>query len=116
MEQKNISGIPGTPQKLDITKMLTVSTAHIHYETMDKILEDGTKNDLGLAVYKKSAPSGENYGVFLYLSPGAAYGETNENMPEELAALIKFARDNGCGILCLDSDGMELEGYPTFEW
>ena len=101
-------------QKLNITKVLTVFTGHVTQETFETLMLDGVTNDLGLAVYTKAAPNqGGNYGLYIYLDPSV---DDYESLPEDLVSLINLAIENDCMILCLDSDGMELEGFPIFEW
>lgn len=101
-------------QKLDITKMLTVSTAHVSEKTFEALKLDGATNEIGLAVYGKSTCDNEvNYGLYIYLDRQAV---DNANIPDDLKPLIRLAQDNGCEVLCLDSDGMELDDYEIFDW
>ena len=101
-------------QKLDIVKMLTVFTGHVREETFEALRLDGIANEIGLAVYGKDTCDNEAcYGLYIYLDKQAV---ENTNIPEDLKPLIKLAQDNGCEVLCLDSDGMELDGYMVFDW
>lgn len=101
--------------KLEIVSMLTVSMAHVSKETYDRLLEDGTCNDLALSVYEKAVPQDrdESFGVYIYLD-SVAPGE--KRLPEDLRALVDFALEHNCGVLCLDGDGPELEGFVLYEW
>lgn len=99
-------------QKLDIVKMLTVSTCHVTKKTFDALYQDGITNKIGLPVYGKSTCDNKiNYGLYVYLD-----NAEKANIPEDLAPLIKLAQDNGCAILCLDSDGMVLDDTEIFDW
>lgn len=86
---------------LEITKMLTISTAHISEETNQLLLDEEVDvTCFGL----------DEYG-WLILSYGP-----EENLPEDLAACLKFADDHGCAWLRLDSDGMIVDGLEVFDW
>ena len=94
--------------------MLTVSTAHVSEKTFEALKLDGATNEIGLAVYGKSTCDNEvNYGLYIYLDRQAV---DNANIPDDLKPLIRLAQDNGCEVLCLDSDGMELDDYEIFDW
>lgn len=102
-------------QPLDIIKMITVSSGHVSEETFEALAMDGIRNKYGLPIYSKSAPgNSEGYGLFIYLTSGCIDEETE--IPEELKSLVKLAQDNGCEVLCLDCDGPEIEGIPTYDW
>lgn len=96
-------------RKLQISKMLTVSSAHIKEETA-QFLNDETRDEL--IVYPKLV-----YGWFILANPGTEDFEAElTRIPEELANLIRFAKENGCDWLCLDCDGDKVEGLPIFDW
>ncbi len=97
---------------LEITKTLTVSTGHVTKDTFKRLLNDGMLNEIGLPVYKK-ATDGDMFGLFVYIEPNCL---DYNKIPEDLAVLVKLAQDEGCGILCLDNDGPELENITTYEW
>lgn len=102
----------GRTQGPEIVGMLTVSTSHVSQETYRKLEQDGTRNEIGLPVYAKSAPEdGDCYGLYVYLE-----NISWDTVPSDLGHLIKLAQQNGCGILCLDSEGPELENMPKFDW
>lgn len=37
-------------------------------------------------------------------------------MPVDLVAVFKMAQQEQCDIICLDCDGMRVEGLPEYEW
>ena len=99
---------------MEISKMLTISTAHVSEKTAD-LLEN---NKLKVVVYNK-----EDFGWFIHLDEDnlTNYYDSNDTesyfyVPEELLKLMKFAQDLGCDWLCLDCDGEELEYFDTFDW
>ena len=42
--------------------------------------------------------------------------EEYEEFPKDIVACMRFAREQGCSWLCLDCDGCEAEGLPTYTW
>lgn len=99
---------------LEISKMLTISTAHVTKDTFEALLLDGIRNEIMLPVYAKITPDNEqNFGLFIYVEPTCV---EQGQIPEDLMQLIKLAQENDCSILCLDGDGPEVEGYQTYDW
>ena len=98
------------PKGLEISKMLTVSTAHVKEETLEALSET-LQNDIGLPVYVKGNPdNGSNFGVYIYLEPAGL-----SQISEDLKPLIDIAIENNCNVLCLDGDGPILKGFKTYE-
>lgn len=87
---------------MEISKMLTVSTAHINKETAKML--DG---DIDIVIYDKGV-----YGWFIHIPDDPE----EYNIPQELLKLMKFAKDLDCDWLCLDSDGEILDYLETYEW
>ena len=95
---------------MEISKILTLSTAHITESVSEALDNDPNTNELGLTVYKKA-----DYGWFIYIPED--YDKTaKEGLPECLKACIDLALKNDCNILCLDCDGEEEPTLPTYEW
>ena len=93
--------------KLEISKMLTISTVHISEETakkMDITVENG---ELPLSVYRK-----ERYGWWIYLTPGIS---NNNYLPNDLKDCITLAAENHCQWLCIDCDGRVVPGLKKYE-
>lgn len=93
---------------LEISKMLTLSTAHITKETAN--LLDNVDTPIDVCIYDKGTAT-DHYGWFLV--DWALAGET---IPEDLRACFKLAESKGCNWLCLDCDGAVTELLPTYEW
>lgn len=94
-------------KSLEISKMLTLSTAHIKKSTADFLNDsDGT----GLISYMK-----KEFGWFIYLNT-EYIKEIASSIPEDLERVIKFAQDNDCLWLCLDRDGNLIKELPAYEW
>ena len=96
----------------EITKMITLSTAHISEETARKLERDikhGT-NYVPLPVFNKA-----EYGWFICIS---SYLEMlNEiELPEDLKACCLLATENDCEWLCLDCDGIIVPDLSIYEW
>ena len=99
---------------LDITKMLTLSTAHISEHTeklLSQISED--KMESRLIVYKKG-----EYGYFIYVTKDAdgIIVPYKQEIPEELHQCLCLADELGCNVLCFDRDGEISKALKTFDW
>lgn len=91
---------------LEITKTLTLSTAHITKETAT-FLDSDPDN---LIVYKKG-----EYGWFINID-SEIFEEELTSIPYDLVTLIILAKENECSYLCLDCDGLIVEELPVYEW
>ena len=95
-----------TKGNLEITNMLTLSTAHIKEETA-KMLDAGKDC---ITVFSKGG-----YGWFIYVDK-EVLEENKNSLPNDLLATIQLADENNCNWLCLDCDGEITEALPTYEW
>lgn len=84
----------------EISKMLTLSTSHISAATAAQL----AKNDqITVPYYPKS-----DFGWFIYIDRELCQSADKtdaQQIPKDLQALIYYANDLDCEILCLDSDG-----------
>lgn len=97
---------------MEVTKTVTLSTAHISPRTREMVRRAISSDDLGLPVYAKG-----EYGWFLYLDKRTlklneicAYAPDLAQVIDWLWRLVPDA-----GILCFDSDGPEEEGLPKYD-
>ena len=101
---------------MGISKMLTVSTAHIRKETAEFIENVCIDNTLSkLIVYDKTAhynDCSEEYGWFIYCNVNLP----DLKVPTDLLKLIKFTKSSGCDWLCLDRDAEIVDGLDFYEW
>ena len=95
---------------MDITKVLTISTAHITEETDRKLQDESEVNNMCISVYDKA-----EYGYWIYVDPFDGL-MCHKNIPEDLLNCIKLARRNDCQWLCLDCDGEVVSELPTYDW
>ena len=101
---------------MEISKILTISTAHITEETakfIDNVCEDNNLSNL--VVYNKSAKyigGTAQYGWFIYCNVALP----DLNVPKDLLKIMCFTRDNNCDWLCLDRDGEVVDGLDEYEW
>ena len=97
---------------MEISKMLTISTAHVKEHTLMLLACEPTSNRFPfIGVYPKSG-----YGYFVYIDKDAfAQVREHDDVPHDLAAVIDFTIEAGCDILCLDCDGGELKELATYE-
>lgn len=95
---------------MDLTMMLTISTAHIRPETAEMLEMEDATGDMGLTVYAL----GEGYesnGWLVYVDT-EAYGD----VPKDLRRLMEFCAGKNIDWLRLDGDGEILPELPTYEW
>lgn len=88
---------------MEISKCLTISTAHITEDTSLKIKH----KCIELPIYDKA-----EYGWWIC----AADVDIKDNIPSDLLACIKLAHHNGCEWLCIDCDGEVLDCLPVYNW
>jgi hypothetical protein len=86
----------------EISKMLTLSTAHVSEDSAQMLAFGDTRLPVMFAK--------RDYGWFIWCN-----GEGSEP-PPDLAACIAKARALGCDWLCLDRDGETVGDLPTYEW
>lgn len=92
---------------MEISKMLTVSTAHIS-PTNAELLDEGVKD---LIVYKK-----DDYGWFINVPSYDIEKGSLSICALPIHRLIVFAKDLGCDWLCFDRDGEILDYFSTYGW
>lgn len=101
---------PKNLQKLEIDKMLTISSRHVSADTKDLLDQaaDDNEEDPMPPVDEK-----QGYGWFVACDPDNK--EIWDNCPADLVQCMKLARDNGCFWLCLDADGPRVETLEFFD-
>lgn len=82
---------------LEITRMLTASTAHVTPMMM------ATNPDLVHTQFES--------GWILYIPE-----KVEEDRQEPLRKLLSLAKEQGCQWILLDSDGPLIDDLETFEW
>lgn len=94
-------------KKYDITKMVTISTAHIK-ESTTSFLEE----TLLFPVYQS------DYFYMIWIEDDTKhYLKPFKNaIPNDLWACIMLAHNLGCQWLCLDGDGEIVDELPVYEW
>lgn len=80
-------------------KYLDVSTSHVKQETMNPV----GLNPYFIAEYE--------YGAFFYVP-----ADIDEDIPEDLAAVLQFALDNDCELVRFDCGGETFEELKTYDW
>ena len=91
---------------MDISKMLTISMAHITEETDNELQHNPDKFE-ELFYYNE-----DWWGYMMQIPPHT----TLEDIPEDLRMCIELARQNDCEWLQLDCDGEEVPELPTYDW
>lgn len=92
---------------LAIDRMLNLSTAHIKESTRDYLDADDRKC---LVVYDKPT-----YGWFIYIVE-ETFEQVLTEVPEDLAQVLRFTKEQGCRVLCMDMDEDTIEELPSYDW
>lgn len=95
---------------LEISRMLTISTAHVTPGTLTFLRTECENNTLGLAVYPK-----DDFGFYIYLPDSECLDAILLDAPEDLQNVLRFCSDVECNVLCLDSDGSYLPYLPSYD-
>lgn len=91
-----------------ITKMVTISTAHISEKTAHLLEVEAKENNLGICVYNKA-----DFGWYITIDDEI---KRNTDLPKDLYKAVQFASDVGCQTLCLDCDGPVVEFLDKYDW
>ena len=94
-------------RKLEIARVLIVSTAHIRPQDQ-ALLEEQEQSASALIVYSKA-----EYGWLILCDKRPL---DKHVLSAELIALIRLARAQGCTWLMLDRDGPIYPQLATFDW
>ena len=94
-------------KNLEITKMLTLSTAHITEDTNRLLIIEPYTDGMQLSVFTKA-----DFGWFIYVNDDLE----NRSIPDDLKACLELAKENGCKWLCLDCDGDTVDELEEYEW
>ena len=98
--------------KMEITKMLTISTAHISRDTARKLSDRAYCQQMDTAVFEK-----DRYGWWVYCNSVLEDDlGGREWVPDDLWRCMELANKNSCEWLCLDSDAQIIEGLPVYDW
>jgi hypothetical protein len=92
----------------EIHSMICLSTAHISDDTR-QMLVNYERNEFLPVFYEKS-----DYGWFIHVSTD--HLERVADYPQDIQAILAYARARGCGWVMLDSDGPVVDGLKTWEW
>ena len=107
----------GTAGKLEISKLLTLSTAHLTRETREKMDNPEFIDEVLPAIYPKTV-LGTTYGWFVYTTRCAGQDEDEdnlENLPEDLKAAIDLANSLSCSVVCFDADADPVPNLKTYD-
>lgn len=101
---------------LDISKMLTLSTAHIKGSTMVRLLSE-YPNFENIEIYPK-----DDCGCFIYFHTDennnltCHHKESSDALTYDLYKCIMLAHEMDCNMLCLDSDSPTTALLETYDW
>lgn len=93
---------------MEITKCLTLSTAHISKNTANLLDKEIKTPYLNLPVYDKTG-----VGWFIYIPTNL---NELDKLPSDLTKVLSLAKDLNCNMLCLDSDGDIISWLPKYDW
>ena len=97
---------------IEITKMLTLSTAHLAQSTVNIFNDNAACESLfpDIIVYPKG-----DYGYFISILPEAI--ETAKKETDSVFYKIILMADSlGCQMICFDRDAEPLPWLETFDW
>lgn len=97
-------GIKVSEDTLEISHMLTISTAHIRPETAFLLDKDA----VGLIVYQAGECG------HMVVTTGLEF--CGECIPEDLKVCVKYAIEHGFDLLHFDSDTQTVPSLPIYEW
>ena len=92
---------------MEITKMLTLSTAHITKDTAKLLEVEPNTDEMQLCVYNKA-----DFGWFIYVNDFLE----DRGIPDDLYKCLELAKENDCNWLCLDCDGDVVDELEVYEW
>ena len=87
---------------LEINKELVVSSAHIDLKAYNDLTSDKITNYSNDEIYWRVHVDGSLDG--------------GESLPTSIHNLLLLAKDLECKWLVIDSDGLEIEYLPTYDW
>lgn len=94
----------------EICQLATISTCHITPKTRERwtniIADDGYVFDTNYVIYDK-----DGFGFFMYITNN----KISNNQTDDINDLMRFATDIGVDIICLDSDGPQVNGLTYYE-
>ncbi|MCR9254745.1 MAG: hypothetical protein NXI16_01465 [Alphaproteobacteria bacterium] len=87
---------------------LDCSTSHISPDTADALEQEAN----GIEATMNASPvMAGPHGYFVHVS-GLSFTPT----PDDLKAVLDFAKAQGADYVLFDSEAPEIEGLPTYEW
>lgn len=92
---------------MEISKMWTLSTAHITKETDKWLTEQSKEPTVGLCVYEKAG------GHFICVP--SYFGWHEMDTPEDIDPIFATAIAENFDWICLDSDGPVESMFPTYK-
>lgn len=96
---------------MEISKMWTLSTAHITKKTNDLLTEWAYPSTEGpFVIYKMSG------GYLIYVPYMFEFREDEREIPEDLETLISIAIGRNLNWIYLDCDGETVNCLKTYEW
>lgn len=90
---------------MNISKLLTLSTAHLKPVTMDFLVLESIKGYYGLSVYTNE------YGFFVYVDAE----EEPKNIPCDLSDCLQLAKENDCEWIKFDRDEVPIDNLKVYE-
>lgn len=88
-----------------IHRYIELSTAHITEKTAHELQKDGCK-------YKNIFAREYEYGYYIYIQKNILA----ENPPDDLKAIIKYAKKHKADLIILDRDCDTVNELKTYEW
>lgn len=94
----------------EICQIATISTCHVTPETRERwtniIADDGYVFDTNYVIYDK-----DGFGFFMYITTN----KISDDQSDDINNLMQFANNINADIICLDSDGPQVNGLACYE-
>lgn len=100
--------MPKTNHEPEISRMLTLSTAHLSEDTAEKLDKNPKTDCLSITCYPKS-----EFGWYVYFD--GLPEDAIDHLPDDLKAAIHLAKNLQCGILCFDCDAEVIPHLCNYE-
>lgn len=94
------------PSPSFVRSFLDASTAHLPQHICQNL-----NSFEGVIAYEHG-----EYGWLLWVPDDVDEHNVDGQVPDEVTALQKFARDLGCDYVLLDQDASKIDDLPTWEW
>ena len=100
--------------KLELSTIMTISTAHLTPDTLNLLATAETYDPTFTNItYYPKILDGDNIGWFIY--PCVPSSQIHENIPDDLKAILNLAEFCNASVICVDPDGPVIDNIPSIK-